>query len=178
MLSISKAENNTYIVKDETGKEVFKADDENALAGYILAKGAEKESQVKTPEKIFSEKAPVKNQTLPPFEAARPAGAGDGHEAFPDVYSRHRRMRGADGGHPETGRELPRGRAPHRRRGIRGLRHERGRKGPYPYVERGAVRRQRRRRGRRCSGRACHREPRRRSVGRARLYARTQRRRR
>ena len=70
-LSISKAENNTYIVKDETGKEVFKADDENALAGYILAKGAEKESQVKTPEKIFSEKAPVKNQTLPPFEAAK-----------------------------------------------------------------------------------------------------------
>ena len=39
-LTVSKTDNG-YTVKDETGKEVFNAEDENALAGFVMAKAAE-----------------------------------------------------------------------------------------------------------------------------------------
>ena len=37
-LSVTKTDNG-YSVKDKTGKEVFKAEDENALAGFVMGKG-------------------------------------------------------------------------------------------------------------------------------------------
>ena len=43
-LTVTKTENG-YIVKDKTGKEVFNAQDENALAGFVMAKGTENTAQ-------------------------------------------------------------------------------------------------------------------------------------
>ncbi len=43
-LTVIKTENG-YIVKDKTGKEVFNAQDENALAGFVMAKGTENTAQ-------------------------------------------------------------------------------------------------------------------------------------
>lgn len=38
-LKVAKNNDGSYSVKDNTGKEVFKATDENALAGFVMAKG-------------------------------------------------------------------------------------------------------------------------------------------
>ncbi len=61
-LSVTKVENGAYSIKDETGKEVFKAEDENALAGYVIAKGLDDVTTIDVNESI-DVKSPVVNNT-------------------------------------------------------------------------------------------------------------------
>ena len=53
-LSVTKGDNG-YTVKDETGKEIFKAEDENALAGFVMAKGMENAPAKNTTVNIFNQ---------------------------------------------------------------------------------------------------------------------------